>query len=348
METFVLSLDIANPASILLEQKKFNCHQSLVMLQATTEIAEGHPLKGVYSLEENRLDAVTKAQISILNATVNQQRIVFCLTKQKVNTLAANDSNWSKPGFDNNNYKALIKKLTESDCVLLWKGQGPAPSIYQLINSGVLELINADTEAQKQECVDFVNRKLSKKISVADLVPHQTTEPDNSNRPMGQTGVQTALPDTEGRSKNEEDRIKKIEGGITSADNQSASVNTKSSIDSLTENTTDIFSGINLNPASGVERVKAYAHLKRLQVKYDRDEFDLEQKMEQERDSNQMAAIKKHREELKRQILTISQTISKLLGVNSSLSDFEQSKQRRNLEIKIKSMAQGLGIPLPY
>lgn len=104
-----------------------------------------------------------KATVSIKNSIIHQRRVYFCLTRDTVRALITNDSNWSKCGFSNDNYSALIKLLTEDSGMieLVKKGTGfKVPSVYRVIDKDIKKYIVIDETVQMSETLAFADRFL--------------------------------------------------------------------------------------------------------------------------------------------------------------------------------------------
>lgn len=115
-------------------------------------------LKEGYEEIEKDLNAqwVDKAQHSILNSIVYQQRIYFCFERDNVRSLLSSDKNWEKPlKLDNNNYGYMIGELIKKDIIKL-HDDTKKPHIYKVIHPEVLKMIKIDSEEiQLSQVIDY-------------------------------------------------------------------------------------------------------------------------------------------------------------------------------------------------
>jgi hypothetical protein len=165
--------------------------KKFVMLSETRLVTEKDCEKTEW--EELRLDYLEitnplyRAVISIKNAILHQQRLVFCMTRGNTRKLITEDQNWAKAGLDNNSWNRLIKLMIQSKIVeVIQPGTERIPNIYKVIEKDLRNSIQADEQEQIKECQDFVNngqKRSKKEINKSADQPLQTNkQTENMNR----------------------------------------------------------------------------------------------------------------------------------------------------------------------
>lgn len=185
-------------------------------------------------------DTTEKVLISLWNAIMNQERLIFVITRENTRKLVANDKNWSTTiGFKNVNWNFILSVGFKSGLFRVVKaGQGRRPSIYELMDPESRSFFSdQDREAQLRQAEEFVNSLDTQDPEEELPEAVESTEPDrepqrepiggnrNGNRIQAQSG--NRIPAQNGnRNGNHngdvEGRRKKVEGSApTPADDLS-------------------------------------------------------------------------------------------------------------------------------
>lgn len=151
----------------ILDQANINLKSYTPILMYTTNIQTIHTVQRwleIKSFYETTESSLSKILVSILNSIATQNRLYFCITREKIRFLIKNDVNWKneKPEFSNDSWKTILRLLHDTDiCILEEKGTGRKPSIYRLGNAWH-KLIDLPTEeAQRNQTIEFVNKRSS-------------------------------------------------------------------------------------------------------------------------------------------------------------------------------------------
>jgi hypothetical protein len=165
MESPILKLKREmGPNLILLTQAKtilkedYKVHPEWKLIKEWYEATESHP----------DVKWIDKAQQTVLNSIIHQNRAVFGVTYKKTRELLKDDKNWKTPiGLSNNNngkkdtkYNLLYNKLVEAGIIEQVKEQGHnEPRIYRVISEQILGMLRIKTslEDQEAEVLKFVN-----------------------------------------------------------------------------------------------------------------------------------------------------------------------------------------------
>lgn len=146
-----------------LDQANANLKNYTPILMYTTDIqnvadSRWTEIRSFYETTESEL---AKILVSILNSIATQNRIYFCITREKVRFLVKNDVNWSdeKPEFGNESWKTIIRLLHDTSIGMLeQKGTGRKPSIYRLGDAWHSLVDLRSNDDQKVQAIEFVNR----------------------------------------------------------------------------------------------------------------------------------------------------------------------------------------------
>lgn len=179
-----------------LEQKAI---RDLVVLHKTKLITHDDlkdPFWAARSEDYKNLTSDTSKRInSILNSIVNQRRISFVLTRDKVRKLLKEDQNWDKsPGLANNGYKVLLKFLTLNLVRPICKGTSGSRYLlgYEVIDPEIrpyLISLGADEEKQLIETRAFINEKYTIEDTETDpVISNQQEEICNMNTEVRKQG----------------------------------------------------------------------------------------------------------------------------------------------------------------
>lgn len=153
-----------------LRAKLAKIKEDQIILQTTRTIREEDlkfpewfELQGDYEAMSDG-SPVDKIIVSLKNSIIAQRRVVFALSREKLSALVKADANWSSAaGFDNNNYKVVRKIITED---LKWvrcieMGSNRNLTVFEVIDSDLLEYLQVDVQKQITQTMDFVRRTKS-------------------------------------------------------------------------------------------------------------------------------------------------------------------------------------------
>ncbi len=184
-----------------LEEKAAN---SLIILQKSKTIlkedTEAHfGYRWLYDKyqesNKRKLNVVSKSIVSVLNAIIFQQRLVFGMTRDLLRELLSNDENWQKRiGLKHENYKKIIGRLVKSGLieeVKYDKDEEKKVKLYRVIHPEILKALTGDFESQLSESLKFV-------LKTAEERKSSSNEGDNRTKriPEDLTDYQVKYNDT--------------------------------------------------------------------------------------------------------------------------------------------------------
>lgn len=204
----------------------------------TAQIPKWRFLKAQYDRAE---DTAARVIVSIWNAILNQERIVFCITRDWTRELIQRDENLPKPrGFDNNKWDFILLLGIEAGLFkVVEEGDRRRPTIYELTDLDTLKYLGdaVNREAQLKDAYDFVEFIDSKKSQrradnnadegLQTTVPAQNA--DDSRACFADHNADNN-PDVEVRSKKEEVSKSKTDP-VSENDDEKLSAMVRSSVE---------------------------------------------------------------------------------------------------------------------
>ncbi|MGE0764416.1 MAG: hypothetical protein AB7N80_14160 [Bdellovibrionales bacterium] len=151
-----------------LEREVTRLQGNTPLLIHTTEIPkdlQGRRWEVLREEYEAAVSSEAKILTSILNAIVTQERVFYCITRNTVRDLVANDPNWKdrKPGFRQERWKSILRLLISSGLgTPTYPGTGRRPTVYRLGDDWVNLLGFSDSKTdQETEVLDFVGNAIN-------------------------------------------------------------------------------------------------------------------------------------------------------------------------------------------
>lgn len=140
--------------------------KEMVALSLTTKLTKEHVkipkwymLKHQYEIADSVL---FKKAVTVLNAILTQDRVIFILTEEGLRKLLASDANLdSAQGANSSSHKAVIKLICNSGLVkCIIPRNGRQPNVFEVVDPDILKLLIVNRDQQLKEAQEFIgNRK---------------------------------------------------------------------------------------------------------------------------------------------------------------------------------------------
>lgn len=148
----------------IVTKNKSKAAQKLICLKKTRHITQDDLFLPEWETIKKEYDElqggewVDKAIVSLLNSALFQRRVVFVLAKRSFRELAKSDKNWTRQiGLKDENWKSLIQEITSRDIVKCIHKTEKGRLVYEIIEEDILNLLNIDVNAQRNEAIQFAN-----------------------------------------------------------------------------------------------------------------------------------------------------------------------------------------------